>query len=134
MAQECAAADLDSQVTHLATQRKLLQCGQEATFAVAQDKHVLQAHYALMAAVYQRMYVGVVLETFVAIWAVVCVPKAVVEAHQFAQQVLQHTAALPIAHSVQHNYQAQTAVLYVTNVQVAGLAADTVVTSTAAAV
>jgi hypothetical protein len=134
VAQECAAADLDSQVTHLVTQRKLLQCGQEATFAVAQDKHVLQAVCALMAAVYQLMYVGVVLEIFVAIWAVVCVPKAVAEVHQFAQQVLQLIAALPIAHSVQHNYPAQTAVLCVINVQVALLVADMAVISTAVVV
>jgi hypothetical protein len=60
--------------------------------------------------------------------------KAVVEAHQFAQQVLQPTAALPIAHSVQHNYQVQTAASCVTNAQVALLVADLVATSTAAAV
>jgi hypothetical protein len=111
-----------------------LQCGLEATFAVAQDKHVLQAVCALMAAVYQRMCVGVVLETFVAIWAVVCVPKAVVEAHQFAQQVLRHIAALLSAHLLQHDYPAITALLCAILVQAAGSVAATAAISTAVAV
>jgi hypothetical protein len=134
VAQECAAADLDSQATHLVTQRKLLQCGLEAISAVAQDKHVLQAACALMAAVYQRMYVGAVLETFVAIWAVVCVPKVVAEAHQFAQQAHQHIAALHFAHLLQHDYQAITVLLYVILAQAAGLVAASAAISTAAAV
>jgi len=57
-----------------------------------------------------------------------------VEAHQFAQQELQHTAVSYIAHSVLHSYQAQTAVLYVIIAQVDILVAATVATLTAVAV
>jgi hypothetical protein len=65
---------------------------------------------------------------------VACAQAVAVEAHLSAQQELQHIAVSYIVHSVTHNYQVQTVVLYVIIAQAVILVAATAATLTAAVV
>jgi hypothetical protein len=132
--QECVAADLDYLEMLQVTPKKLLQFIAAVGFALAQECHVVPVAYASTAAVFQATYSGDRLEISVDIKADAYAQVVAVEAHQSAQQELQHTAVSYIAHSVQHSYQTQTAVLYVIIAQAAILAAVMAVILTAAVV
>jgi hypothetical protein len=130
----CVAADSDFQVMLLDMSKKHSQFIAVVGYADAQVRHVTLTAYALKVADYHHIWCGIVLEIFVDILEVACALRADEAAHQFAQQLHQHTAVSYFAHSAQHAYQVTTVVLFVISALVLGLVAATAAISTAAVV
>jgi hypothetical protein len=131
--QECVAVDLDFLVMLQVIPKRPLQFIAAATFALAQECHVMPTVCVLKVAVYQATWLGDRPEISVDIKADAYAQVVAAEAHLSVQQELQPTAVSYFVHSVLHNYQMPTAVSYVIIAQVAILVADTVAISTAVA-
>jgi hypothetical protein len=115
------------------TPKRPLQSIAAATFALAQECHVMLTVCVLKAVVYQATWLGDRPEISVDTQADAYAQVVAAEAHLSVQQELQPTAVSYFVHSVLHNYQMPTAVSYVIIAQEAILVADTAAILTAVA-